>query len=175
GCRACRGPAGSAPRARGRGCRSWGRPGWRRSIRAGKSGILPRLLRHKGGAGRIAHMRRGGATTLLVLACLLAAPAAAAGTIWRCDGPDGVISYVSKKVAGAKCTAVSHYKSSPAPSRPASKPDTAAVVTSSATPVAGSKMTNAAPPSGGGSGAGTRRVQGQVYSYIKDGVRHYTS
>ena len=36
-------------------------------------------------------------------------------------------------------------------------------------------MTNAAPPSGSGSGSGTRRVQGQVYSYIKDGVRHYTS
>lgn len=132
-------------------------------------------MRHKGAVGRIAHMRRGGATTLLVLACLLAAPAAVAGTIWRCDGPDGAISYVSKKVAGAKCTAVSHYKSSPAPSRPAAKADAAAVVTSSATAVPGSKMTNAAPPSGGGSGAGTRRVQGQVYSYIKDGVRHYTS
>jgi len=121
-------------------------------------------------------MVRGGATALLVLACLLAAPAAVAGTIWRCDGPDGAISYVSKKVAGAKCTAVSHYKSSPAPAPESARPaGTAAVVTSSATAVPGSKMTNAAPPSAPAPGSGTRRVQGQVYSYIKDGVRHYTS
>ncbi|MCE7031802.1 lytic transglycosylase domain-containing protein [Lysobacter sp. GX 14042] len=122
---------------------------------------------------------RGGVTALLVLACLLPAMPAAAGTIWRCDGPDGAISYVNKKVAGAKCTAVSHYKSTPAPARtPAPAPaaaSTAATVSSSAEAVPGAQMTNAAPPSGAKSGSGTRLVQGQVYSYIKDGVRHYTS
>ena len=121
---------------------------------------------------------RGGATALVLLACLLAAQSAVAGTIWRCDGPDGAISYVSKRVAGAKCTAVSHYKSTPSPpASSAAKPaqSSAAVVSTSADPGAGSKMTNAAPPSGARSGTGSRRVQGQVYSYIKDGVRHYTS
>jgi len=119
---------------------------------------------------------RGGAKALLVLACLLVAPLATAGTIWRCDGPDGVISYVSKRVAGAKCTAVSHYKPEPArPARTAPAPAAGAVVSGGGAPPAGSQMTNAAPPSGASPGSGTRRVQGQVYSYIKDGVRHYTS
>lgn len=134
---------------------------------------LTRLLRPTWAAGRLAAMR-GGVTTLFFLACLLVAPSAAAGTVWRCDGADGVISYVSKRVAGAKCTAVSHYQATNQPSRivpPAASGS--ATISSSAEPVAGSQMTNAAPPSG--SGSGTRRVQGQVYSYIKDGVRHYTS
>src|SRR5690606_24910608 len=126
-------------------------------------------------AGRLRGMR-GGAKALLVLACLLVAPLATAGTIWRCDGPDGVISYVSKRVAGAKCTAVSHYKPEPArPARTAPAPAAGAVVSGGGAPPAGSQMTNAAPPSGASPGSGTRRVQGQVYSYIKDGVRHYTS
>lgn len=117
-----------------------------------------------------------------MIACLLLAVPAAAGTLYRCDGADGARSYVSKRVAGAKCVAIAH--SSAAPQRRSR---------SSAVPAS----VNANAPAtfmgqGGGSAApgpretpvvasaaparkSTRLVQGQVYSYIKDGVRHYTS
>src|SRR3546814_3707588 len=48
-----------------------------------------------------------GVRGLLTIACLLLAAApAAAGTLYRCDGADGARSYVSKRVAGAKCVVV---------------------------------------------------------------------
>src|SRR3546814_16279923 len=57
-----------------------------------------------------------GVRGLLTIACLLLAAApAAAGTLYRCDGADGARSYVSKRVAGAKCVVVA--RSSPAPRR----------------------------------------------------------
>ena len=125
---------------------------------------------------------RGG-ITLLGIACLLAAGTADAGTIYRCEAADGTRSYVSKRVKGASCSAVSQYKAV------AYSPPTSAAV-GSATPasnVAGSpasgtapaqspSMTNAAPTTPVSAGQSrSRLVQGQVYSYIKDGVRHYSS
>ena len=53
-----------------------------------------------------------GARGILILACLLAAAPAVAGTVYRCDGADGGRSYSSKLVPGARCTAVSSYKAS---------------------------------------------------------------
>lgn len=119
------------------------------------------------------------------LACVLVAAPAVAGTVYRCDSPDGARSYVSKRIAGAQCRAVSTdapptRSSSPSPASslaavprsdpavaPPPAPDPAAPATF---------LTSAAPvsPVKTGSG-GARRVEGQVYSYIKDGVRHYTS
>ena len=133
----------------------------------------------------------------IVIAGLLALCAPAwAGTIYRCDGADGIPSYVSKRVPGAKCTVVSNYRSTPAPARKAAAP----AATGNASPanvVAGSpaSIDRGAPATfmGGGTSApaaaaprtpvvasaapsSSRRLQqGQVYSYIKDGVRHYTS
>jgi soluble lytic murein transglycosylase-like protein len=130
-----------------------------------------------------------GVRGLLTIACLLLAAPAVAGTLYRCDSPDGARSYVSKRVAGAKCVAIAH--SSAAPQR-------------RSTPSAAPASVNANAPatfmgSGSDSGSGsssdsgsatpatpvvasaaparkpTRLVQGQVYSYIKDGVRHYAS
>jgi soluble lytic murein transglycosylase-like protein len=130
-----------------------------------------------------------GVRGLLTIACLLLAAPAVAGTLYRCDSPDGARSYVSKRVAGAKCVAIAH--SSAAPQR-------------RSTPSAATASVNANAPatfmgSGSDSGSGsssdsgsatpatpvvasaaparkpTRLVQGQVYSYIKDGVRHYAS
>ncbi|GAB3343322.1 lytic transglycosylase domain-containing protein [Marilutibacter aestuarii] len=137
-----------------------------------------------------------GGFTLLGMICLLAATPAVAGTIYRCEGADGVPSYVSKKVAGARCSAVTSYRPGrSAPSVPVttsslSQPSRPATVGSAtpANPVAGSPasgtvqasdspaMTNAAPIQTVNRGSsGSRVVSGQVYSYIKDGVRHYTS
>ena len=132
----------------------------------------------------------------LLLATTLAGPAHA-GTVYRCESPDGSRTYASKRVAGAKCSTVSSYTPSPqavrsAPttgstSRSASEaPAVGAVMT--ATSVEGSPATLPGTQLPAASVIGTaasmpatprqgtaRRVEGQVYSYIKDGVRHYTS
>ncbi len=128
-----------------------------------------------------------------VLWAAFAAVPAMAGTVYRCDSPDGSRTYGSKRVKGARCTAISSYTpktyappvSTPPPAAPA--PAAAGSVTPSAT-VAGSPATMPATPSVAAPAvavaapapapvsAPTRRlVQGQVYSYVKDGVRNYTS
>lgn len=123
-----------------------------------------------------------GARGLLTIACLLLAAPAAAGTLYRCDGADGVRSYVSKRVAGAKCVVVA--QSGPAPARrsapaaasaPAANGTPPATFMGTGTPSAASSPAAAASPASRGGRKPTRLVQGKVYSYIKDGVRHYTS
>ena len=127
-----------------------------------------------------------GSIGFLALACLLVATPVAAGTVYRCDSADGGRSYVSKRVPGAKCSAISSYTASKAPPARKATPAPAATAVGSASPasrtegspasVASTTMTNAAPVKPVPAGAsGSRLVQGQVYSYIKDGVRHYTS
>ncbi len=134
-----------------------------------------------------------GATLLLGIVCLLAAMPAAAGTVYRCDTSEGR-SYVSKRIAGARCSAVSEYKAS----RPQSR---SRMASGSRPPGAGSVMpvnSVAGSPSSINSGApatfmapgaaqasttpppkrdyqAPRLVQGQVYAYMQDGVRHYSS
>jgi soluble lytic murein transglycosylase-like protein len=135
-----------------------------------------------------------------VIAASSALPASA-GTLYKCLGADGVPSYVSKRVSGAQCQVVSHYTPSSAHSQisTASQPSTpklngsevlgvaasnaptpatavgastAALVADASAAAVPASATAAARPNSGG----TRRVvSGQVYSYIKDGVRHYTS
>ena len=136
-----------------------------------------------------------GATLLLGVVCLLAALPAAAGTVYRCQGADGGRSYVSKRVPGATCSAVSEYRASryQSPSRPQGVSTPSAVgSTTPAGTVSGSPVSNDAgapatfmgpAPAGAAAKASSpkrgyqapRLVQGQVYSYIKDGVRHYSS
>ncbi|NZA26281.1 lytic transglycosylase domain-containing protein [Luteimonas sp. SJ-92] len=134
---------------------------------------------------------KGAWGSIVVVLCVLASVPAAAGTLYRCDSGDGVPQYVSKRVAGASCTVISSYRPEPSRPRPAAAPAAAGSVTTS-NRVEGSPATiNAnAPATFMGQGATapapaatpastsrprTRHVQGQVYSYIKDGVRHYTS
>ncbi|HET6435609.1 MAG TPA: lytic transglycosylase domain-containing protein [Xanthomonadaceae bacterium] len=127
-----------------------------------------------------------GVRGLLLLAGLLGAAPALAGTLYRCDAPDGSRSYTSKAQKGARCVAIS-YTSGPARRAPA-KPPVAAGATTTPAPVAGSPVaaslpaaatTAAAPPAAQAkpaAGSPPRRVvSGQVYAYIQDGVRHYTS
>jgi len=142
---------------------------------------------------------KGGWGLVAIVGLALLAPAAPswAGTIYRCDSAEGARSYVSKRVKGATCVAVSNYRSSPA--RPAAVQGAGSA--SPANPVAGSPASihNNAPATfmGGAAPAArepaaaaprpvaatatapaqsTRRLQqGQVYSYVQDGVRHYTS
>ena len=65
---------------------------------------------------------KGGRGLLAIagLALMALAAPAWAGTIYRCDAADGTRSYVSKRVKGATCVAVSNYRSAPA--RPAARP-----------------------------------------------------
>jgi len=132
---------------------------------------------------------RGG-SLLLGIVCLLAAAPSVAGTLYRCDAPDGSRSYVSKRPAAGKCTIVSQTPDRPARKSAASKPvapaQAAAVgavtasgssMTASASAPAMLTVATSAPiaPTPAPSYNTPRVVQGQVYSYIKDGVRHYTS
>lgn len=123
----------------------------------------------------------------------LAAAPAMAGTVYRCDSPDGSRTYGSKRVKGARCTAISTYTPktyAPPAAIPPPAPTPAPAAVGSATPpatVAGSPASlpatpaatpppTVAPVAPAPVAAPTRRlVQGQVYSYVKDGVRHYTS
>ncbi|MDI9274864.1 lytic transglycosylase domain-containing protein [Stenotrophomonas sp. PFBMAA-4] len=135
-------------------------------------------------------------TTAIIIAALTAAPASA-GTLFKCQGADGVTSYVSKRVPGARCSSISYTRDTRRPAAPRAVPAAAPVQTAStapaptqvasaernpvavaasaaspvvaATPAAAPAAKAAATPRGG------RMVSGQVYSYMQDGVRHYTS
>ncbi len=140
-----------------------------------------------------------------ILWLLAAAPAFAAGTIYRCESAAG-LTYGSKRVPGATCKAIA--SAAPSPRRKTASiepkpvatpaPAAGAVIASNAVPGSPANL-DANPPAtfmGGGATASpappasaaplpaplplqkrgqTRVVQGQLYSYIKDGVRHYVS
>ncbi|WP_411834280.1 lytic transglycosylase domain-containing protein [Pseudoxanthomonas mexicana] len=136
---------------------------------------------------------------ILVLGMLAASAAlpAGAGTLYKCTGADGIPNYVSKRIGGASCEAVSRYRPSTraartasvsrppevsAPSTPSAPSTTPAVgavasaVESSSIKVSVPAAPAAPPPATPARGGDTRRVvSGQVYSYVKDGVRHFTS
>lgn len=127
--------------------------------------------------------------TAIIIAALTAAPASA-GTLYKCLGADGVTSYVSKRVAGAQCSTISYTRSAGRAVRaPVATPAPAAVpsaVVASAernpVAVAASAASPAVAPtpapvvaSTTASPRGGKMVSGQVYSYMQDGVRHYTS
>ncbi len=118
----------------------------------------------------------------VILAALTVAPASA-GTLYKCVGSDGVANYVSKRIGGSQCSRVGSYRATPVATRstpaaalppvpatsPASTPATASA------PVAGAAAASRSATSPATAGKAQRVVSGQVYSYMKDGVRHYTS
>ena len=127
----------------------------------------------------------------LLIASLAALPASA-GTLYKCVGDDGISNYVSKRIRGANCSAVTNYRASapaprPRPAAPAPVVPAAPAPVAEATskpeaahqPVAASTASPAiavsAPPPPARTSSTQRVVSGQVYSYMKDGVRHYTS
>ncbi|RXR08868.1 lytic transglycosylase domain-containing protein [Pseudoxanthomonas composti] len=121
----------------------------------------------------------------MIAAALVALPASA-GTLYKCVGGDGITSYVSKRPSGARCEIVSRY--TPGPRRaapvvaaprpvPALEPAAkAAEQVPRAVPAALSAAAGSQPDALPRPTAAPQRVvSGQVYSYVKDGVRHYTS
>ena len=128
---------------------------------------------------------KGGVPLLGGLLLAAAVLPACAGTLYKCVGADGVPAYVSKRAAGSSCTVVSRYtpeRIPPGVSRPASvgsistvpAPATQSGVLA-AQPAAAAPETSAPPGPPTVQAAPRRVVSGQVYSYVKDGVRHYTS
>ena len=88
---------------------------------------------------------KGGLLILIVLGLAAAAPAVA-GTVYRCDGGDGVRSYTSKRIPGASCSAISSYKTqtaSRAPPVPVAASGSGSVTTTSsvATPATAPALT----------------------------------
>ncbi|WP_434030766.1 lytic transglycosylase domain-containing protein [[Pseudomonas] boreopolis] len=119
----------------------------------------------------------------LLFATLSAAPASA-GTLYKCIGGDGIPSYVSKRVHGASCSVVGNYKperrasARPAPAKPRPAVASAEPAKTAVPPVAASvapKSVAPMPAPANPRGLPQRVVSGQLYSYMKDGVRHYTS
>ena len=136
------------------------------------------------------------ATGGLLLLALTALPASA-GTLYRCVDADGVSNYVNKRIPGAECKVFKRYVpdrrahrpiATHAAPAPAPVPASATSAAATATPAAAAGNGEAAPtwmnvsampatpgPYRSGSDAPQRRVSGQVYSYMKDGVRHFSS
>src|SRR5690606_2630778 len=118
----------------------------------------------------------------VILAALTVVPASA-GTLYKCVGSDGVANYVSKRIGGSQCSKLGSYRATPVASRstpaaalppvPATRP-TSTPATATA-PVAGAAAASPPASSPATAGKAQRVVSGQVYSYMKDGVRHYTS
>ncbi len=144
-------------------------------------------------------MKRGWG--LIAALGVLAAFPAVSGTLYRCDTGDGIPQYVSKRISGASCAVVSGGGAGggASSSRAARGSTPAATSTQRAAPanidsnapatfmgggtavasvtptVIASPAPTATPASGAARSSQRRLQQGQVYSYVKDGVRHYTS
>lgn len=153
----------------------------RRIERCNRLGIFTiKDLANLSQAARLCAMRA--ARTAIAIGLLLAAvPYAHAGTVYRCDAPDGTRTYGSKRVKGAQCSVVASYvpapgkRAAPAPSQTIIVSPPASPVVAGTAPAPATVAPPTAPPPAASPPAVTRRVQGQVYSYIKDGVRNYTS
>ena len=137
-----------------------------------------------------------GWAALLFSTLLLAAPVVA-GNVYRCEGSDGVTTYANKRVAGASCKLVGSYKAqrapkpkmAAAPAKASSEPRRSESAPPGGVPPATMAASQLAPsvpappvatrapvtPAAATTPAAPRRVHGQVYSYIKDGVRTYSS
>lgn len=140
-----------------------------------------------------------GWATLLFPIVLLAAPAMA-GNVYRCEGVDGVTTYANKRVPGATCKLVGSYKAqrapkpkvATAPAKASAAPRRSEIPPPGGVPpatMAASQLARSTPapsvetrapatvvvPATVSAPAAPRRVHGQVYSYVKDGVRTYSS
>ncbi|GAB2491069.1 lytic transglycosylase domain-containing protein [Arenimonas alkanexedens] len=119
----------------------------------------------------------------LAVACLILAPPAWAGTLYKCTGADGIPNYTGKRVAGASCAVISNYTSADArPKGPAPAAPAAAVAGASSQPRATSaarvEFRTAAPGQSlqaAPKASGARVTRGAMYRYERDGVTHYTN
>ena len=132
-----------------------------------------------------------GVATFLLLGCALLAMPAVAGNVYRCDAGDGSTTYSNKRVSGASCKLVGSYKAQQATNaraKPAAVTSPKPLAAGNATPpatIVGSPVSADVPPpkssatkssaSVASATTSPRRIHGQVYSFMKDGIRTYTS
>lgn len=139
--------------------------------------------------GTLAPMSRGrGALIAVVALAGLLAGSAMAGTVYRCEGSDGVRSYSSKRMSGATCKAVSTFsesRSKPVATAPA-KADSADATAKVAVPAAGGGTSAVAVPVSGSTSFATQPGSGKArfvrmgsattYSYVDaHGVRNFSN
>ncbi|MDZ4348783.1 MAG: lytic transglycosylase domain-containing protein [Xanthomonadaceae bacterium] len=106
-------------------------------------------------------MNRIGSLLVVGLSLLACAPASTAGdALYRCEGADGIRSYVGQPVAGQSCRRVAGATGGSAAAAGSVAFRSASVGQSldAATPTAGSRVS-----------------RGAVYKYERDGVTHYTN
>jgi soluble lytic murein transglycosylase-like protein len=125
---------------------------------------------------------RGWGIALCVLGLLAARPVVA-GTLYRCDGADGGRSYVSKRIAGAKCVAISNYQNverAPASVAPAASGSATATVrvdgspASEVLPAATPAVASSSPPPA--KARFVRMATSTIYSYVDaNGVRNFSN
>jgi len=107
-------------------------------------------------------------------------------TLYRCVSSEGAVSYVNKQVSDAQCRVFSQYRPAyvpPAAPPPVSPPPALITpATDSLTPSPTPATSTPAPPVVTAVPTPTppaqvpkRHVSGQVYSYMKDGIRHFSS
>lgn len=121
---------------------------------------------------------------------MFAAGPAAAGTLYRCVGLDGVPNYTSKRVANAVCKAIARSSDkprisgfSPAKAPPVTAPVVAAAAVAAKDPTAPASGKKVVFQSAAGGAvmqpakatASSKVLRGAVYRYERDGVVHYTN
>ncbi len=94
-----------------------------------------------------------------------------AGTLYRCESPDGTRSYASKRIPGASCTAVAQYRKQPAAKWQPVASASAATIAPITPASAQASLATAAKPSAPAA-QGSRRVSGRVYTYKRNGVTY---
>lgn len=128
----------------------------------------------------------------LAALALLGLGPALAGTLYRCVGADGISHYGSKRLPGMQCTVAAQYRPDPRPAIRPAPPPTPAPASAASAPAAGgvpgsaamaapgrrvefSSLPGDAPPPAAPAVKGARVTRGAVYTYVKDGVTHYTN
>ncbi|MEO6102122.1 MAG: lytic transglycosylase domain-containing protein [Pseudoxanthomonas sp.] len=127
-----------------------------------------------------------GVATFLLLSCALLVTPALASNVYRCDTGDGSTTYSSKRVSGASCKLVGNYKTqrtfkpkarvaAVTPPMPFAAGNASPPATIIGSPVAADVPPPKSAISVTPTATGPRLIRGQVYSYMKDGIRTYTS
>jgi soluble lytic murein transglycosylase-like protein len=123
--------------------------------------------------------------SLLSLVIASVALPVSAGTLYRCVGGDGIAHYGSQRQAGKTCTVAANYRPdarsaiAPAPAAPPAPMPQGSASAAAAAP-AGRRVEFLTVPGAAtaptpAATAGARVSRGAVYTYVKDGVTHYTN
>ena len=112
-------------------------------------------------------MRKRTLTGLATLLCL-ASTQGWAGTLYKCTASDGTLVYANSNLSGNQCEVVMNFSMSASQESVTSEALHKSATSLSVPPAVQT-------PSVTATNGPRRTVRGEVYSYMKDGVRHYSS